>query len=663
MTTIKTVALSKLAPSKENVRRYNSDAGIEALAADISVKGILQNLNVKAAGKGKFEVIAGGRRLKALKHLLKEGGSIQGVKVTKDYPVPVREGATEDVSATEISLSENFQRSAMHPADEIEAFGKLNRDEGLEPEEIAARFGISHMTVRRRLKLANLSPRLLEELRQDKMSLQQAEALALTDDQSRQEETWFKAEYWQRQPYNIKNRLSAETLGPDDKVTQFIREEYLAAGGPVERDLFTPTEEVYLVDKDMAFRLVSEKLERERETILAEGWKWAEVQPDFDYSTSRLYGRVYGEPAVLSTEDQAKHEALTAEQDELSEKMEVAELYGDEDLDDLSPADAALVKRHLEISEQLEALNDQPDVYSDENKAIAGAVLTIAYNGKLKVERGLIRPEDRTAVEGKGSANGAGISQDTTEPETGGLSAALTEDLTAQRSASLALEIAKRPDMALVALVHALALQHFYYGSYDYYNPKRAESAVQIKRELPPRPSKEIEQAPAIVALASLESEWKAKLPKKDHELWDWCLDCSPKVLNNLMAFLVGASLNATQERTTRRNRRHDNADQIARALNFNMAAHWQADSAFFKRTSKAYMAETIIEAAGEDFAKVASGLGKLSKGEAVNATVEAVHGRGWVPQPLRTPETAPVIETEEAGLDTEDEDEFNEAA
>ena len=85
--TVFTVPLSKLVPSAENVRRFNSDAGINALAAVISVKGLLQNLNVKRAAKGEFEVIAGGRRLKALKHLLSTGGSIKGQKVTKDFPV------------------------------------------------------------------------------------------------------------------------------------------------------------------------------------------------------------------------------------------------------------------------------------------------------------------------------------------------------------------------------------------------------------------------------------------------------------------------------------------------------------------------------------------------------------------------------------------------
>ncbi|MPR08940.1 ParB/Srx family N-terminal domain-containing protein [Microvirga tunisiensis] len=107
--TMTTVALSKLIPSAANVRRYNSEAGIEALAADISAHGLIQSLNVKPAGKGKFEVLAAGRRLRALKHLQTKGGSILGVKVTKDYQVPVLQGPAEGVTETEISAAENFR--------------------------------------------------------------------------------------------------------------------------------------------------------------------------------------------------------------------------------------------------------------------------------------------------------------------------------------------------------------------------------------------------------------------------------------------------------------------------------------------------------------------------------------------------------------------------
>jgi ParB family chromosome partitioning protein len=59
--------------------------------------------------------------------------------------------------ATEISLTENVVRAPMHPADQYEAFRDLI-DSGSTAEEIAARFGISEIAVRKRLKLARVSP-------------------------------------------------------------------------------------------------------------------------------------------------------------------------------------------------------------------------------------------------------------------------------------------------------------------------------------------------------------------------------------------------------------------------------------------------------------------------------------------------------------------------
>jgi ParB family chromosome partitioning protein len=667
--TVKTHPLGKLVPSAKNVRRYKSDAGIESLAADISAKGLLQNLNVEPGKrKGVLEVIAGGRRLKALNHLLKTGGSITGVKVTKDYPVPVSEAVSDEVSATEISLSENFQRSAMHAADEIEAFGKLANEQGMTPEEIAARFGISHMTVRRRLKLANLSPRILEELREDRISLEQAEALSLSDDHSRQEEAWFEAKSWQREAFNLKARLSEGTLRPTDKIARFIGSEYRAAGGPIESDLFTPTEQAYLVDKDMAFRLANEKLEAQRETVQAEGWKWVEAMPDFDYSTSRNYGRVYAEEVPLTKKEQKRLDALTAEADKLGETLEEKDIYPDDEPEGLSEEDAALVTRYQDIQKEIEALNDRPCLWTDEQKAQAGAVVTIDYDGSLKVERGLIHPDDRVSpkpAKTQAVAGAASETQPQQEPESSGLSAALTEDLTAQRSAALAIEVAKRSDVALVTLVHALALQHFY-RRYAY-DRDGTQSAAQIKRELPPAASKDIEQAPVFVALSALEAKWKKQLPARSRDLWHWLMEESPKTVNELMAYLVGISINATQQRIESRHRRHENADRIAVAVGLDMTAHWHPDADFFRRTSKAYMAQAIIEAAGENYATVAKGLTKIGKAEAVSATVDAVTGRKWLPQPLKVLEAAPFHQDEpeeDEGDEIEDaEGELNEAA
>ncbi|WP_234705371.1 ParB/Srx family N-terminal domain-containing protein [Sinorhizobium meliloti] len=113
MSVIITVALSKLDADPRNVRKTYSAEGIEALAANIRADGyrLLQNLVVrKGDKKGRYFVVAGGRRLAALK-LLAEAGEI-----AKDYPVECKEREGEIV--TEISLAENVMREEMHPVDQ-----------------------------------------------------------------------------------------------------------------------------------------------------------------------------------------------------------------------------------------------------------------------------------------------------------------------------------------------------------------------------------------------------------------------------------------------------------------------------------------------------------------------------------------------------------------
>ena len=106
---------------------------IPELAASIQRVGLLQNLIVIAAADGEhYEVVAGGRRLAALKLLAKKH------RISKEW-----DGALPDLvadgTARTASLTENVQREAMHPADQFEAFAALVA-EGRPIEDIAADF-------------------------------------------------------------------------------------------------------------------------------------------------------------------------------------------------------------------------------------------------------------------------------------------------------------------------------------------------------------------------------------------------------------------------------------------------------------------------------------------------------------------------------------------
>lgn len=148
---IQFIPLNLLIASPRNVRRKDRKADIEALAASIASRGLLQNLCVVPAEGERFEVDAGGRRLQAVKLLAKTG------VIARDLPVACNIIARED--GQEVSLMENIQRVAMNAMDEVDAFAALVAD-GLAADKVARRFGVTRRHVDQRLALAGLSPRI-----------------------------------------------------------------------------------------------------------------------------------------------------------------------------------------------------------------------------------------------------------------------------------------------------------------------------------------------------------------------------------------------------------------------------------------------------------------------------------------------------------------------
>ena len=135
------VPLSRLVlrPTGRNVRK-TPRMSIPELAASIARIGLLQNLIVILSADGEqYEVVAGDRRLTALKLLAKKK------RIPADYEVPCL--LVADASARTVSLAENVQREAMHPADQFAAFAALVK-EGRPVEDIAADFGVTPLLER-----------------------------------------------------------------------------------------------------------------------------------------------------------------------------------------------------------------------------------------------------------------------------------------------------------------------------------------------------------------------------------------------------------------------------------------------------------------------------------------------------------------------------------
>uniref|UniRef100_UPI0026203047 ParB/RepB/Spo0J family partition protein n=1 Tax=Paraburkholderia sp. TaxID=1926495 RepID=UPI0026203047 len=234
-----TVPYSSVRPSPHNARTKPL-TGIPALAVSIRAKGLLQNLVVhemkRTRGKQrKYGVCAGQRREAALDLLFEQK------HITADYPVPVR--IVSEGEALALSLIENSEREGLDPFDVLRAYRML-AEEGRSVDYIAALFSAAPVTVKRRMKLASVSPKLLALLREDAITLDQLAALALADDHKTQEHIWFDANEWQRQPNYLRQAITRTEIDASrSRLVRFVGlAAYEGAGGYVRRDLFSDDE-------------------------------------------------------------------------------------------------------------------------------------------------------------------------------------------------------------------------------------------------------------------------------------------------------------------------------------------------------------------------------------------------------------------------------------
>ena len=395
--TIRAIALDRLSIALENVRKTPPDAAAEAeLKASIAGHGLIENLVVRSDGPGGgYAVVAGGRRLAALKALAADG------VLDAAHPVPclVVKG---NAASSELSLAENVVRIAMHPADQVIAFTKL-AESGVTVAAIAARFGISGPLVEQRLRLGNAAPELLDAYRADEIGLETLKAFAVTTDHGRQMAVWEQLANQGYRPSagQVKRLLTEERIPANSGMALFVGvDAYQAADGAVLRDLFADEDEsgIWLEDPALLQKLAMGKL---GETVkeLETRWRWATAVPEADWTSLARYGRIQPERAAPTDEETAEIERLRTREDEL------CNLDDDEWTEALAEEAEAIETRSGEISAAIAAR----ETYRAEDYAIAGAIATIAWNGELQVIGGLVRPEDMPKPADSGdSASGDG---------------------------------------------------------------------------------------------------------------------------------------------------------------------------------------------------------------------------------------------------------------
>ncbi|SCM70179.1 conserved hypothetical protein [uncultured Pleomorphomonas sp.] len=550
--------------------------------------------------------------------------------------------------ATEISLDENVTREAMHPADQFERFRELAENRGWGAEEIAARFGVTTHVVRQRLRLGAVSPKLMQVYRDGGLSLDQLMAFAITEDHDRQVQVYENLS-WNRDPSTIRRDLTKMNVAATDRRAIFVgADAYAEAGGTIIRDLFTEDRGGYFEDAALLDRLVIDKLEGiAAEVQAAEGWKWASVHIDFPH----VHGmrRTYPHQVDLSEEDAAAYGAAQGEYDRLSSDYE-----GYEELPD------AADRRFGELEAEIERIDSKRHAYDADDIARGGVFIILNHDGTARIERGFIRAEDEpprpedvegaTVTEDSEIVGDEGNGEDT-EPQlddeeagdTGKpLSDLLIRDLTAHRTLGLRLALGEQPDIALIAVVHALAAQTFYRGGEASCLEIRLTSASLASH------ADGVEDTPVAKALADRHAGWASDMPRDVADLWAFVAGLDHASLMALLAHCVSLTVNANRIQWEQKPNAHATVEKLASAVTLDMAAHWTPTvQSYLGRVTKAHILAAVRESVGDEAAERISG---LKKPEMAQAAEQLLAGTGWLPSVLRT--ARPV--SRDAGSDAE---------
>jgi ParB family chromosome partitioning protein len=627
---IKSIPLNKLVQSPRNVRRHSDPAADAELKASISACGLLQNLIVRPAAKGKFEVEAGERRRQAMLALAEEK------LLARDHEVTclVLEDSAE--AAVETSLAENFHRLAMNPADEAQAFAALVSG-GATVDDVARRFGLTVRFVEGRLRLATLAPIVFEALASGQITLDIAKAFGATSDQDIQTRVFEQvfSGYYAPNPDSVRRMvLSGTVRGSDPRARLVGRDAYIAAGGRIERELFDDDNSESWVDVALLESLAAAKMEEQAKALAAEqGLAW--VKPTLDpYASHDLVEglvRLPAEAAPLTEAEMARLDQLDASYDEHAAILE------DEDSaeDAVAAAEAAIEA----IERECQDIRARPPVLPPELKAEAGMVLVLSRDGTP-----VLQPVFYGERQVETASTDGGIEvvpgEEGSDKRRATLSRRLVDELAMQRRDVLALHVASDPGLALDIMVFTLADA----DNHDW----RARAATTLRAPVPAGPIAgfEAKDAPASMALAELRSgldeSWRGgadatsrfdlyrALPDEARAAW----------LGYVVARSLEASLNMTGERQL------PFQDHLGRLIGIEMAQWWRPTAAnYFDRVSKQVILDALTDVGGPElssrFAAVKKGDLAMSAERVFSGTyITEVEVRekalAWVPEVMR---------------------------
>lgn len=585
-----------------HARRTDREAEIKALAASIANDGVLQSLLVCEGPEGDefFYVIAGNRRLAALQLLRDARVHGEGQPaIDDDFQVPVllREGVTPG-TALALSLAESVNQVPLHPVDRYEAFAAIEGTTG----EIAARFGTSEKLVRQSLALGKLSPKIRAAWRSGDIPADVAKAFTLARDPKDQDKHFAALK---KQHMLTEHRVREHILGDQRAIEPLIvfvgKERFEAAGGKVIEDLFH--EKHGVDDPAKLTALANEKLAEECKRLVAEGWAWAERRDALPHD---FYSWQRAAPSEKFTPEEKKRLK------EIERECEALETGDSVDYDKQESLD----EEGLTIREAARMRG-----FSEADKRASGCAVEIGENGTLDITPGLILPKKvAKAVEAQieqggsaaeafesfdeGTTTAARVSKKKKKPgEPDVISSALSQDLRHQLTHAAADAIAEEPELALAALLAAVAGEG---GPVHVSFTGLHQGEIEL--------SKDTDFAANFKRYAKLKIADQAKL------------------LAKALAAALSIGAHVVAERDPDEGALLDTLD--AKRLNAALRKRFDAQR-YFEGVTKAMCLAAIAESVGAEAARTVA---KNAKGEIADFATENCPAKGWLPPELRTP-------------------------
>ncbi|MDP3995178.1 MAG: ParB/RepB/Spo0J family partition protein [bacterium] len=169
---IRHLPVESIVSNRHQPRKHFSQEELEHLSQSIKAHGIIQPLVVVRDADGKYELIAGERRLRASK--------MAGIATV---PAIVRE--LDELERLELALIENIQREDLNPIEEAGSYQKLNDEFGLTHQQIADRVGKTRPLISNAIRLLGLPAEVQLALAEGKINAGHGRAILEVHDEAK----------------------------------------------------------------------------------------------------------------------------------------------------------------------------------------------------------------------------------------------------------------------------------------------------------------------------------------------------------------------------------------------------------------------------------------------------------------------------------------------